>query len=258
MQNYKDYSQDEKKEILHKHYIIENKSLQDIAEMYGTYPNKIRRDAKKFDISLRSKSEAQKNALKTGKHKHPTKGQKRSDLVKEKIGSSMLEKWESMDKQTRDGIVQKSKQSWENRSQEDKQNMLKKANQAVRKASREGSKLEKFLLSKLLDDGYRVDFHQKQILSNTKLEIDLFLPEKGIAIEVDGPSHFDSIWGQETLTKNQKYDSKKTGLILGKGLKLIRIKQNYDFSKSRSNLLYSKLKDMISSKSLDSQAKIDY
>ena len=62
-----------------------------------------------------------------------------------------------------------------------------------------------------------------------------------IALEVDGPSHFLPVWGDDVLAKNQKYDKKKTGLIIGKGLKLIRVKQIHDFSKSRAAVLYTKL-----------------
>ena len=77
------------------------------------------------------------------------------------------------------------------------------------------------------------------------MQIDLFLPTLNIAIEVDGPSHFKPVWGQENLKRNKGYDNKKTGLILGKGLVLIRIKQTKDFSKARAQTIYSTLKDYI-------------
>jgi very-short-patch-repair endonuclease len=66
-----------------------------------------------------------------------------------------------------------------------------------------------------------------------------------IALEVDGPSHFLPVWGNDVLARNQKYDKKKTGLIIGKGLKLIRVKQTHDFSKSRASILYTKLVEAI-------------
>jgi very-short-patch-repair endonuclease len=62
-----------------------------------------------------------------------------------------------------------------------------------------------------------------------------------IAIEVDGPSHFEPVWGDDSLKRNKKYDSKKEGLIIGKGWHLIRIKQTKDFSKSRADRLYTEL-----------------
>jgi len=245
MKNYTDLSDYDKQLLLKKYYIKENKSFQDIAEMCKTYPNKIRRDAKKLGIKSRNKSEAQKNALQTGKHKHPTKGTERSEDTKNKIGKSIMQAWDSIDAKELKRRKQESKKRWDSLSDDVKKQRLTLANRAVRHSSKVGSKLEHYLLEALVKDGYKVDFHKEQILSNTKLQIDLFLPTMNIALEVDGPSHFLPVWGADTLAKNQKYDKKKTGLILGKGLKLLRIKQVHDFSNSRSSVIYSKLLEAI-------------
>jgi hypothetical protein len=71
-------SDQDKKDLILSLYSEQGKSFADIAVMYDTYANRIRRDAKKLNIKIRDKSEAQKNALKTGKHSHPTKGKERS------------------------------------------------------------------------------------------------------------------------------------------------------------------------------------
>jgi len=241
MQNYNQYSDSEKASLLHKHYVEENRSFQEIAEMYDTYPNKVRRDAKKAGIKIRTKSEAQKLALQTGKHKHPTKGTKRSEETKEKIGMSVMNSWETMSNNELERRSIIARENWEKLSEDEKQDRFNKANQAVRNTSKTGSKLEKFLHSELLEQGYRVEPHKEQILSNTKLHIDLFLPEDNIAIEVDGPSHFSPVWGELALKRAQAYDNKKTGLLLGRGLKLIRIKQTKDFYKSRANIVLQRL-----------------
>jgi very-short-patch-repair endonuclease len=245
MKKYKELSDSEKKSIIKNLYESQNKSFKDIADQLETYANKIRRDAIKFKINIRDKSEAQKNALSTGKHKHPTKGTIRPDSTKQKIGSSVLKSWSEMDASELQTRKQKAKQNWENLTDDEKSLMQQKANQAVRVASKTGSKLEKFLLNQLMKSGYKVSFHEEQILSNTKLQIDLMIPSLNLAIEIDGPSHFAPIWGSDTLTKNIKYDQKKEGLIIGKGLRLIRIKQTKDYSKSRALLVYDKLKDTI-------------
>jgi len=239
--NYNGYGDNDKKNIIESLYIEQGLSFAAIADKLNTYANKIRRDAVKYKIPIRDKSEAQSNALKKGVHKHPTKGQNRSKETKEKIGYSVMKSWDNLDDSTLEKRKKKSRALWNKLSDDDKQNRFHLANQAVRNSSRTGSKLEHFILEQLVSDGYKVDFHKEQILSNTKLQIDLFLPKINIAIEVDGPSHFLPVWGEDTLAKNQKYDKKKTGLILGKGLKLIRVKQIHDFSKSRSMLLYKKL-----------------
>lgn len=247
--DYNTLSEQQKIKLIKKEYITEQKSFADIAKNYGTYANKVRRDAKKFGINIRNKSEAQTNALKTGRHKHPTKGLERNTLTKSKIGLSVMRSWEELDDQTLQERKKKSKIAWESMDDNKKENIVAAANRAVRRSSKVGSKLEKFLLEKLLKNGYVVEFHKEQILSNTKLQIDIFLPTMNIAIEVDGPSHFLPVWGDDALAKNQKYDQKKTGLIIGKGLSLIRIKQIHDYSNSRSEIIYSRLVEAINSMS---------
>lgn len=238
---YSAYDDQEKSKLLKKLYLNEKKSLQDIAQIFDTYPNKIRRDAKKFGIPLRDKSDAQSNALLSGKHKHPTKGTTRSNDTKLKIGTGVMSSWEKLPAKTKNKRKEQSKLLWNNLDDQQKQERLDLAHQAVRKSSKVGSKLEHFLLESLIKDGYKVEFHKEQILSNTKLQIDLFLPTINIAIEVDGPSHFEPVWGDDALQKNKEYDRKKNGLIIGKGLKLIRIKQTHDFSVARSASVYNKL-----------------
>jgi very-short-patch-repair endonuclease len=235
--SYSELSKAERNAVITELYSNQGKSFADIAELYGTYANKVRRDAKLFNIPIRDKSEAQKNALKTGAHKHPTKGTQRPTETKEKIGKAIVDVWDNMDDASIEARRQKCKEKWEQLSDDDKKNMQKMATDAVRMASKTGSKLEKFLLDGLLKRGYKVDFHKEQSLVTTKLQIDLFLPTMNTAIEVDGPSHFSPVWGDDALKKNITYDNKKQGLILGKGLVLIRIKQTKDFSKTRSQKL---------------------
>lgn len=239
--SYSSLSKTEKQSIINDLYVNKGKSFADIAEEYDTYANKIRRDAKVFNIPIRDKSEAQKNALKTGVHKHPTKGTQRSIETKEKIGKAIIDVWENMDDTSIELRKQKCKERWDQLSDDEKKHMQKMATDAVRVASKIGSKLEKFLLDGLLKNGYKVDFHKEQSLVTTKLQIDLFLPTMNTAIEVDGPSHFAPVWGEDALQKNISYDNKKQGLILGKGLVLIRIKQKRDFSKTRSQQILLKL-----------------
>lgn len=234
-----------KKAAIQKMYELEKQSFGDIAEFLNTYPNKIRRDAIKYNIKIRDKSEAQKNALDTGKHKHPTKGTHRDDSVKQKIGLAVLKSWEELSDEDRSNRKETSRNNWNNLSIDAKENIQHSALVAVRASSKVGSKLEKYLLEKLINSGYKINFHQEQTLVNTRLQIDLFIPNMNIAIEVDGPSHFLPVWGEESLKKNIKYDVKKNGLILGKGLVLIRIKQIRDFSKARSQLIYNKLLELI-------------
>lgn len=238
---YDNLKDSDKKDILENLYIKQKLSFASIAKQYHTYANKLRRDAVRFKIKIRDKSEAQRNAIETGSHKHPTKGQKRPDIVKQKIGDSVMKAWDSLSDAELQNRKDKCRDRWESLDDNTKSNILKMANDAVRVASKTGSKLEKYLLDELLKNGFKVDFHKEQTLLNTKLQIDLFLPAHSIAIEVDGPSHFEPVWGDDSLNRNKKYDAKKEGLVIGKGWKLIRIKQTKDFSKSRAAVIYKEL-----------------
>ena len=113
-------------------------------------------------------------------------------------------------------------------SQEEKDNISKSAIQAIQKAGKEGSKLEKFLKEELTKCGHTIEIHKKNLIPNENLEIDMYFPELKAIIEIDGPSHFLPIWGEEKLQKQIKSDSHKTGLILSKGFVIIRVKHLSD------------------------------
>lgn len=245
MINYNELNEQQKRDIILQNYVKDQKSFGTIAKQYGTYPNRIVRDAKKFNIPVRNKSQAQKNALSNGKHKHPTKGRKRSEAEKINIGSGVMKNWSNADPKRLSQKKENAKILWDKRTDEEKNNMLSKANLAVRQSSKLGSKMEHYVLNFLIENNYKVDFHKEQMLANTRLQIDLFLPEMNIAIEVDGPSHFAPVWGEEVLSRNIAYDQKKSGLIVGKGCRLVRIKQKKDFSKSRASMVCDRLKSVL-------------
>ena len=73
--------------------------------------------------------------------------------------------------------------------------------------------------------GYVIEYHKKGIVPNSNLEVDIYLPEMGTAIEIDGPSHFLPIWGQEALTKTIKSDNEKNGLLRYHGVIVLRVAQ---------------------------------
>ena len=246
MLSYNNLSDNQKLSIIQEKYIDENKSFQAIAKEFNTYANRILRDAKKFNIHIRTKSEAQKNALSNGTHKHPTKGKTRSVEEKTNIGIGVMKSWEKADQKTIQKKQKNAKKLWEQKTEQEKTEMLSRANAAVRETSKIGSKMEHYILNFLVQNGFKVEFHKEQILTNTRLQIDLFLPTINVAIEVDGPSHFSPVWGEEVLQRNIAYDKKKSGLIVGKGYRLIRIQQTKDFSKSRALLVCNKLKEILS------------
>lgn len=226
-------------------YNQEHQSYTEIAEKVGTYPNKIIRDAKRLGVQSKTKSESQSQALKSGRHKHPTKGQKREENTKLKISNSLGQSWENL---TEDELKEKSetgKRVWKNRSDEDKQRTLENSHRAILEAAKTGSKLEKYLLEQLIENGYKVDFHRSHMMVNEKLHIDIMLPDLNVAIEVDGPSHSEPVWGEGVLARNQRSDNVKTGLVLSQGLVLIRVKYPKTLTQIKKRDRLTKLLDAL-------------
>ena len=86
-----------------------------------------------------------------------------------------------------------------------------------------------------------MQFHREHVLRNNRLEIDLYVTDLQTAIEVDGPSHFEPVWGEENLIRNQRSDKQKTGLIISQGMVLIRIRQDKRISQRYFRNILNKL-----------------
>lgn len=194
----------------------------EIAEKYGTYPNKIRRILKKH-IPMRNRSDAQSTAMERGRKPHPTKGSKIPIETKIKIGKSIAKYWDTMNTEDYAKRVDAGRVYWDSLSENIKSEMRDKAGVALRTAAKEGSRAEKLLNKELLKH-FKVIYHKTGLIPNHKLEVDLYLPELNTVIEIDGPSHFLPIWGEERLQKHITADAQKAGLLLGHGIRLLRVK----------------------------------
>jgi very-short-patch-repair endonuclease len=212
------------KEYIIDQYVNEQKSTYEIATDLKTYPNKIRRTLNTLGVPLRDKSSAQTVAIESGRHEHPTRGKKRTESEKIAISNGMAVYWEEMEDEERERRSALSKKQWDAMSDEDKANLRELAALAVRKASKEGSKIEKFIRNGLTEAGYEVIFHKKGLIANDRLEVDLFIPALNLAIEIDGPAHFLPIWGEESLQRNIKSDAQKAGLLIARGFAILRVK----------------------------------
>ncbi len=174
----------------------ENSSTYSIAKELGTYPKKIERMLKKNGVTMRTRSEAQANAIKTGRSKHPTKGEKRSEEDKNKISRGKELSWKNTSGEDREKFSQQAKERWDKIPADKKREMMEKAGRALRIAAIEGSKAEKFLERKLNQMGYDVVLHKKDLVEGN-FEIDLFLPQLNTIIEIDGPQHFLPVFGEK-------------------------------------------------------------
>jgi very-short-patch-repair endonuclease len=201
------------------------RSLQNIAEELETTKTRLRTKMIKLSIPIKDKSMALKDALKRGTAKHPTKGTIRSEDVKRKISEGNYKAWNNSSEEMLKHRSEMSKKQWEKMPEFKKEDTLKKARNGIRVAAKEGSKLEKFIYSELTDLGYEVQYHSRNVIPNTNLEVDIVIRDLSVAIEIDGKSHYLPIWGEDNLKKNIRADSEKNGLLINNGFVVIRLRQ---------------------------------
>ena len=208
-------------------------SSYEIAEDFNTYSNKILR-ALKFlgremhddeDFFKRDYSEAQKLALKKGRSRHPTKGKKLDQSHKDKIGEARSKAYHSLSNTEKKRISEMSRANWEKLTDAKKEEIRSLAMEGVREASRNGSKTERYVANELVRLGYNIETHKGNLVFGSTLEVDIFVPELKTAIEIDGPGHFEPIWGQEKLQKQQASDVAKQGILIGGGYVILRVRQ---------------------------------
>ena len=207
-------------------YVTQDRSCESIATELGTYRHKVRRALIKMGIALKDQSAAQQSALKSGRRSHPTKGTKRPADVKLQISESVADNWQHSSEDKLQRRSDKAKAQWEAMTDAERKKFTDAATAAILKAAKEGSKLEKFLREGLTKAGFVIEYNRIDF-PDIKLRIDLFIPRLSTAIEIDGPSHFLPIWGEEQLLKTIISDEKKTGLLLQMGIVVIRIKCTY-------------------------------
>lgn len=199
------------------------RSVSEIAKDLDTYPNKVLRSLKRTKTHVRTNSEAQKLALSSGRRIHPTKGKKLSEEMKIRISDGVSNAWENKNPILKKMIKEQSTERWNNMTEEARDVFFKASSKAIRETSTKGSKLEKTLYQDLTNKGFAVEYHKDRMIENQKLQIDMLLPEYLVAIEIDGPSHFLPIWGEDALLRSMKADMEKNGLLLRNGFVVLRI-----------------------------------
>lgn len=227
----------------------EGKSALVIAKEYGTYPQKIYRILKASGAARRTHSEAQHMALDTGRSCPPTEGRQLTPEEKMKISESMAKHWKEMSNEKLEARKAKTRAAYFAMPDADRERLHKAASEGVLQASREGSKLERYLLDELAKSGYNIVFHKKGYILNPNLEIDLLIPSLRVAIEVDGIYHERDVWENGALVKVTSKDSEKNGLLLGAGYVVIRLANTVKtctnpFMRERLQTLLSKLAEI--------------
>lgn len=207
-------------------YKKKKRSTVELARELKTYPNTIRRILVKEGVPIRSHSTAQKNQL--SKKGHPMAGKKRSEEEKRKISDGMMGYWDGMSKKEQDKERSKrgkaAKKQWNKMSRLDKKEMIANMHKANFETTYKGSKSENKIAELLEDEGLVVVQRTNDFTPGSQFEIDICLPNKNMAIEVDGPTHFEPIFGDDRLSKVKANDKFKNGILLNNGFTVIRLR----------------------------------
>lgn len=95
------------------------------------------------------------------------------------------------------------------------------------------SKSEDMLVNLIKEDfpNLIIILNDREVLDG--LEIDILIPEMNLAIELNGPTHYFPIYGQEKLDKIINKDVRKQVIIQQKGINLIIIDTSHQNTKKR-------------------------
>ncbi len=216
-------SDENRLKFLDETYTKKNLSFDVIAKYCGTYKNKVIRDAKKLGLKIKTKAEAQKHALASGRQAHPTEGKEIPLDVKQKISKTIVTNLTPADRKKRS---QNAKKRWDKMGYIKQEQFKTKGKKAIRTSSEDGSKLEIYLrdqLKKHIKEFGQVIYHQQHLMYGTKMHLDILLPALKTVVEIDGISHKENVWGDKSFNASRKSDRKKDGLLLGKGYVMIRV-----------------------------------
>jgi very-short-patch-repair endonuclease len=216
----------EGRNLLHREYVENGKSTYQIAQELGTYANEVRRALVFHGFPLRDRSGSQSASLAIGRSVPPLKGKKHKMESREKMSENIAKAYEDMSEEARQGKSLKLKEKWCQRSSEDKEKMQTLAAQGRKRAAEDGSKLEQYLLLGLQSAGYSTQFHVELGFLKDNMHIDILLPKEHIAIEIDGPTHFEPIWGTHELKKMAYRDTEKNGRMVTHHYNVIRVRQH--------------------------------
>jgi len=219
-------------------------SCMKISRETGLSIHRVRTLLKSSGTKMRTYSEAQKGLLDSGEVSHPTKGKKQSQETLDKISNSVSKTWSDKTDKQKEDFSNKARANWDGMSRDAKDRFREQGAQAVRESGRNGSKSEKYVLEHLTKDGFDVTVHMKDLIPDEKLEVDMYIPSLRTAIEIDGPSHFLPIWGDEKLARQVSADTKKQGLVLASGYIMLRVRHlDKSVSQKRLRAMYDAIKE---------------
>lgn len=243
--NYKSLTDEEKEKVLRDLYFCENLSWIEVGKRLGISVDIAKRNARKFGIKSRSTSQAAKLSMDVGRSISPMKGKKQPEERRRRIAKTAYEYWQNRSPEEMEKKRKLGKKQWDEKPIEEKLEIIRKTKEGGIRSLSVGSKLETFIVKELASLGYRTDHHKTHLIRNTRMHIDIFIRSLRTIIEIDGPSHFKPIRGEENLLKTQARDRQKTGLILAEGFCLIRVRHFGKMSKHRMIVCFNKVNKIL-------------
>lgn len=203
-------------------------SMRQVAQKLGVPLASLSRFMKKHGIVSRDKAAAQKNYLK--EHDHQMKGKTHNEETRNKISKGLGEFWDNLPDEDKEALRQKIgsawRRKWQQMSDNDRKIMMESLSAKAKEVQGQGSKLERFIAEELRKRGYTVEERSTNYTAGKQFEVDIALPKEKIAIEVDGPTHFLPIHGEEHLKSQQERDARKDELVNSAGYHMLRIRDN--------------------------------
>jgi len=229
-------------------YQDEGMSLRNVAKELGVSLATLSRFMKKVGIQTRDKATAQKNYLKDNEHQMT--GRSHTEETKQKISQGLGEFWDSLSPEASEELRQRIgsgwKRKWESMSEAERHAMMSELSAKSRLSQGNGSRLERFIAEELRSRGFIVEERTTNYTIGKDMEVDLALPSQGIAIEVDGPTHFLPIYGEDHLAQQQERDGRKDQQIIDAGYSVLRVRDNNGpLSQLRMERIVSAINDII-------------
>lgn len=252
MKEFNEYSVGELIDLISDLHLEKKMSIRAIARELKTYPLKICRFCNKHQIPIMTASESLKSAYEAGTLINPRKGVTLSEIEKLNIGEAQHRVWANLSDYEMEVRREIQRKLFEQRK--DKKSFQKKGADGIRKAAREGSKLEKFLIKLFKKEGIRFIHHYKGMFGDNQLEADFFLPDLNVILEVDGPSHFCDIFGTSAYQKQVEADQKKNAIVLNMGASMFRLVHMTTLYKRDYNIITYNLIPLL--KNLNNELKV--
>lgn len=222
-------------------------SMREVAKRLDVPLATLSRFMKKHGITSRDKAQAQKNYLTD--HEHQMKGRTHSSETKQKISRGLGEFWESLSEEQTEELKRKIGSAWKRKwaamSEAERRMTMEELGSKAKETQGKGSRLERFIAEELRKRGYTVEERSTNYTAGKSFEVDIALPKERVAIEVDGPTHFKPVFGEEHLAEQQERDKRKDEMILSSGYSVLRVRDdNGPLSQLRIDKIEQALKEI--------------